>query len=272
MQLYAGEGYGTILFPGVCVFRCGRNEIQAYALNHGLEYLVEICLIGNVMAYWLERRGTTALHASAVVIAGRAVGFLAGTSRGKTTIACALLGAGFSLLSDDIVPIVGTLDGTVARPAFPQMKLLPHQLDHFWPGHRELALVHPGFQKRLTPIGGPHGFGSFHEHEAPLDCVYLLDREESPDTMPSLTELGEGERLRELVRHSFAAEMVDAVDRSGNRLARLAGIAGSVPMKRIQIPEGYDRLEEVSSVIVDDVAGRAQRRSSPSLVTGVSGP
>lgn len=250
VRLYRGEEEETVVFPGIAAFRCGPDRIDAWAYLDGLEYLVEICLIGNVMSYWLERRGICAIHASAVVIAGHAVGFIAGTSRGKTTTACSFLAAGYPLLTDDILPLTLGNGRPTAWPGFPQMKLLPEQLQLLGADGGGLEKVHPLFDKLLAPIG--NGIGRYHRRSVPLGCIYLLDR--TPAGRPTLVPITQGTALIELVKHSFAAELMDAVDRGPERLARLAQIARAVPLKRIRIPAGYDRLGEVPALVAEDAS------------------
>ena len=256
LRLYAAQDVDTLVFPGVASFACSAGEIHGRAAAPGLEYLVEICLAGNVMAFWLERQGVTAIHASAVVVAGRAACFIAGTSRGKTTTACAFLAAGHALLADDIVALSIASGCALAYPAFPQMKLLPEQLLHLGVRAVGYQKVHPGFEKLMVPIG--NGVGRYCDQAVPVGGIYLLDRVSSGTGSPSMRPVAQGEALMELVRHSFAAELVDAVDRSSGRLARLAALARAVPVRRINVPPGYDRLHEVQSLVAAQLAAESE--------------
>ena len=252
MRLFRNGGLETVVFPGIAAFECSADVINAYAFIEGIEYLVEICLVGNVMAYWLERRGICALHASAVMVDERAVAFIAGTSRGKTTTACGFVAAGHPLLTDDILPAETGPGGVTVRPAFPQMKLLPEQLGILRGDPGRFEKVHPLFEKLMVPIG--NGIGCYHSRSVPFGCIYLLDRDEDGGG-PSVLPVNRGEALMELVRHSFAAELIDAVDRGPRRLERLAAVARAVPMRRLRIPSGYGRLEDVRLLVLDDMRG-----------------
>ena len=248
VRLFRSEREESIVFPGIAAFRCAADRIDAWAYEDGLEYLVEICLIGNVMSYWLERREISAIHASSVVVAGHAVSFIAGTSRGKTTTACSFLAAGYPLLTDDILPVTRGEHGTTAWPGYPQMKLLPQQLHFLGVDAQGLEKVHPAFEKLRVPIGAD--IGRYHDRPVPLGCFYLIDR--TTDRHPTLHAVPQASALIELVKHSFAAELMDAVDRGPARLSRLAGIARTVPMRLMAVPDGYDRLSEIPGIIEED--------------------
>lgn len=248
MRLFIADEIETIVFPGIASFECSGTEIHSYAFVEGIEYMVEICLIGNVLAYWMERRGISAIHASAVVVDNYAVAFIAGTSRGKTTTACGFLTAGYPLLTDDILPVVEVSGVVMARASFPQMKLLPEQVAFLGGDPRKFKKVHPLFEKLMVPIGS--GIGNYHEEAVPLGGIYLLDRSE--DTVnPEVLPVSRADALVELVRHSFAAELMDAVDRGPSRFKRLAAIARTVPVRRLLISAGYDQLEEVRLTVME---------------------
>src|SRR5438270_8353143 len=62
-------------------------------------------LLGPVLAFVLRRRGTLALHASAVALGGRAVAIAAAPGGGKSTTAAAFAERGASILTEDVLPI-----------------------------------------------------------------------------------------------------------------------------------------------------------------------
>ena len=250
MRFFRTPAYETIVFPGIAAFECSPTEIRASAYGGGMEYLVEICLVGNVLAYWLERMGVCALHASAVMVDSLAVAFIAGTSRGKTTTACAFLAVGAALVTDDILPMEIAPGSITARPGFPQMKLLPEQLRMLGGDPEAFGKIHPLFEKLMVPIGD--GIASYHGLSLPLGRIYLLDRVGEGD-IAGIRLVSQGEALIELVRHSFLAELMDATDRGPGRLERLAVIARTVPMRRLRVPAGYGRLAEARQLVLADI-------------------
>ncbi|MGH2871706.1 MAG: hypothetical protein ACRDL5_04495 [Solirubrobacteraceae bacterium] len=81
-------------------------------------------------------RGLEVLHASAAVIDGRALAFVAPSGTGKTTLAIALVSRGAELLADDVVA-VECVDGTVlAHPGVPTANVALKQLQALPPAAR----------------------------------------------------------------------------------------------------------------------------------------
>jgi hypothetical protein len=198
-------------------------------------------------------RGTPALHASAVAVAGRAALFLAPSGGGKSTLATAFVASGLPLVSDDIVS-VGRAGGLpAAHPGYPQMRLwLDDALSLIGDAARSLAPVHPAHDKRRMPVG-PGGFGRFEDRTLPIGAVYVLERRTQPG--PCLVEPVPGaRRVIDLVRHSFAAEVVDIVGlQNATRLGVLAALAAEVPFRRLSYPSGKENLDAVTAAVIDDL-------------------
>jgi hypothetical protein len=251
IRLYVDNDAEIIELPSVCLFHCRGELIRVHPLRPDIDYLIEICFVSIVMSYWLERRQVSAIHAASVRIGDVAIAFMAGSTGGKTTIAAHLVSGGCPLVADDIVAVDTVSQTATVRPAYPQMKLLPGQVDHFWPRHPRLELIHPSYPKLRTPIG-PGGFGEFADAPCPLAAIYLLDRidEQQP---PAADPLHPGAATIELIRHSFVAQMVDAVDRSRTRMARLGTLAAIVPVRRLRYASGYDQLPVLADYLVSTV-------------------
>src|SRR5262249_49072495 len=100
-------------------------------------------LLGPVMAFVLLLRGTMGLHASAIVVCGRAVAVAGQPEAGKSTAAAALARLGYAVLSDDVVTLVEDHGTFLVRPAHPQIRL--------WPKSAEALFGFADALPRLTP-------------------------------------------------------------------------------------------------------------------------
>ncbi len=250
VELFIAGTFETLYITGVCGFEIKKDEITAHPLLPGIEYLIELFFVGNVMSYWLERRGILMLHASAVKAGDGCVAFIADSGTGKTTLATACLAAGYPLVTDDILALSVANGGVTALPGFPQMKLFPHQLALLGGNPAAYGKIHPRFEKLKVPIGSWSGekLGTFFKNKLPLKALYLLQRSETDE--PSISAVGAAAGVISLVRHAFAAELLDAVDRSSARLGKIGTIASLVPLQVLKIPEGYERLPGVVKFLV----------------------
>jgi len=246
----------VIVAPDATVFRF-TEVVDFFVLDDGIayqlhdpayDYMVELHLLGFVLSFWLERAGWPALHASAVVVDGRAVAFLSNHGGGKTSLAATLLGLGYPLLSDDLVALTPFDGGFLARPGYPQMRMWPEQALRFV-GPAELEQVHPGLTKRRVPVGAG-GLGRFDGEPRPLAALYLPQRRDGGEV--EFTTMARGPALFELVRHTFLTGIVEGTGWAARRFATLGAVVARVPLRVVRYPNGLDLLPAIAERIADD--------------------
>jgi hypothetical protein len=249
------EPDGEVLrFSGGLEFRLLPERIDRY-LPGSRSDLAELRFLGPVLSYWFERRGETALHASSVALDRGAVAFLSHHGGGKSGLAAALVQAGASLLTDDLL-VLGERDGRWgARPAYPCMRMWPDEAEHFLGASAHLPRVQEDSAKRSVAVafgsvGGVGGFGSFHDGPVPVAGLYLATRRRETAGGVEIHPVPRGEALIELVRHSFSARLVEAAGRHPARPDRLARLVRSVPVRRLTYPSGFGRLPEVAEALL----------------------
>ncbi len=266
-ELHRGAEAHLLRFPGLGDFRVADTAIDCQLDAAELAPsapLVEIRLLGPVMAFWMERRGHVALHASAVAVDGRAVVFAAAGGGGKTSLAAALMTAGRPLLADDIVAVeAGPGETFRARPGYPQLRLWPEQAERFLGGRAGLARVHPEHEKLRAPVGtagsigaiSESGFGEFCGRAVPIARIYLPARREpgSPDGSISITGLSPREALVELLKRSFSPAIAEAAGLAAARLDLLSRLVERVPVRRLAFPTSFERLGDVAAAVVADL-------------------
>ena len=244
------DGVDVVRFADDAAHYLRRDRITCHLHDPSLDWLVEIQLLGMVLALWLELRGTPTLHASAAVVHGQAVAFLGVKGGGKTTAATALVAAGHPLLVDDLLALEVTADEVRAQPGYPMLRLWPEQADHFVGDHSDLPLVHPSFTKRRVPVGA--GFGTHQTVSAPLARIYLPVRRDGGEV--TIEPISSREALIETVRQSFLHDAVHRFGLAGARLSILADVLRHVPVRRVTYPSGFGRLPELVAAIEADVA------------------
>ena len=228
-------GAEVLRFPGTADFYLDPGRIRAHLLDPDRPDLMELRLLGPVLSYWLERLGIPALHAAAVRTDAGAVGFLAHSGGGKSSLAAALLQAGASLLTDDILP-VEEIDGIfLARPGYPQMRLEPDTARRFLGRTEGLAAVSPDDSKLHVPVDGFCGTAT------PLSALYVVERRPG---RPEILPLPRRQAVIELVRHSFSPYLVEAAGLQPRRLDLFARLVRQVPVRRFRCSDGLDRLED----------------------------
>lgn len=257
-SLFRMEHGFRLHYSATADFYIQDDQIHCHLLDPAYEYWVEIALLGPVLSFWLELQGSIALHASAVVRNDSAIGFIAASRSGKTSLAASFMEDGTRLLTDDILPLHLTDRGSVmARPGYPQLRMWPDQARVFAGDPARYPLAHPDYDKRRIPAAI---IGGFHADPAPLSALLLPERGgPGPAGVPSgvaLSPVPVQEALMILLRSSFAASVLERMpEMQVRRLGILAEILQKIPVFRLKYPEGYHRLPEVRTRLVQLLEG-----------------
>lgn len=212
--------------------------------------LVEIYLLGSVMAFVLALQGIPALHAAAAVVDDCAVAFLSNNQGGKTSLSASLMELGYQLLTDDLLPLQSHEGLCLAIPGYPQMRMWPEAAQHFLGHYEDLKLVHPDLTKRRVPVG--RGWGRFCDAPRPLAAIYLPERHEGAGEV-EITSISARNAVIELIRHSFSTRLVEAMGIHPHRLDFFATFVQRVPVQRLRYPSGFEHLPAVRDAILQDV-------------------
>jgi len=90
---------------------------------------LQVYLLGHALSFALVKQGFEPLHATAVVIEGKAIAFLGDSGFGKSTLAAAFLDAGHTLLTDDLLLSRATPAGYDAFPGPRGLSYFPKSRD-----------------------------------------------------------------------------------------------------------------------------------------------
>jgi hypothetical protein len=222
------------------------KEIVIQPVEGAAEALLRLLTLGAGLATILQQRGHLVLHASAVVIGGKAVAFVGWKGQGKSTIAASLFARGYPLLTDDLLALSGK-DGqpVLAHPGFPQFKL--------WPDSAESALAEvpetltklmPDTDKRIKTI-----VDGFALEPASLDVIYVLAR--GPEL--ALHRLSRQETFKQIVSNTFCARYGSQVFEGQTGAAHLrnaARVATQVPVFKLERPSLLAGLSSHADFVV----------------------
>jgi hypothetical protein len=229
------------------------RAIIFFLQNRDHRFLVEIVLLGLAMAFWLERRGQSTLHGSAVSINGTGVGFVAVGGMGKSSLAAYLTAQGDALITEDLLAWSWCKGVALAEPAVAQLRLWPEVAAQYVSDWEALAQPHPRFSKRRLLVG-PEGIGELASQPTPLQRIYVLQRTQRPSSHPTTIRLAGGDALAELLTHSYLPEIAESFGWAARRLGQLARLIGAAPVSLLRYPSGIDQLSSVRATIVDDLA------------------
>lgn len=249
-------GFGlTVAGEGRGLFRCTSRRIDVEWTPSGVgaaHYLFTYAL-----PLWLETEGVPVLHASAVAVGGRAVGFVGPSGVGKSVLCAELLRLGCGFVADDGLALRRTA-GTGAWRAAPGPPLL-----RLWPSGLEgrlgvpaegLPRVHETLDKRRLGLPGGAAEAAVPPPDGlPLAAVYALRREPGGEGRVEISATRPRDALVQLLEHGVAAAPAAALGLSGRRLGLLADLAETVPVRPLRFPSGADSAGRVLEAIRKDL-------------------
>ena len=221
--------------------------------NPGIsDFLVALPLLGSVMATLLQRRGLLVLHASAASLGGRGIALLGDKGAGKSTTVGAIVAAGHSLLSDDVVAIDFS-DRPRIVPAHSQLKLWESSASSIGLSSLERqARLHPSIEKSQFSLTE-----GFCDHPVPLAALYVLMRCDQAAVLPMEPQTA----LQALMRYSYMGRFGEAGfgGSLGTFFRRSAELASAGLPRLLQVPHGIGNIPDAIAAIEADL----QRQDLP---------
>lgn len=139
----------TLRFFGVCDFDLDETtRLLTIHLDPKADpAIAELLLTSSALSFLLELQGHCVIHASAVVLRGRAAAFIGPSACGKSSLAAALCAQGAPLLSDDVLrcytsPVARCTRGSLALRLRPESSELARLFSKVTPSIDERTVVH----------------------------------------------------------------------------------------------------------------------------------
>lgn len=206
-------------------------------------------LLGPVLGLLLRLRGVTCLHASAVAIGGRAVGFIGAEGAGKSTTAAAMARRGFTVISDDVVALAEHGGEFFVHPAYPYLCLWPESVASLYGSPDALPRFSRSYEKRCLSLDKQKLV--FATHALPLAAIYILgDRRTDP--APVIEPVSGQTALVTLIANTYATNMLDSTMRA-REFESLGRLVPRIAIRKVSAHRDPARLGSLCDRISDDV-------------------
>lgn len=209
-------------------------------------------LLGPVMGLALCLRGRICLHASGVVIDGRAVALVGPPGAGKSTTAAAFGAFGHGVLSDDIVTLTDTGPKLLAHPGYPRLRLWPESLAALAELGTAVPALPAGWGQQRYHLDISREDYAFQTAALPLAAVYVLAPRSTAERAPFVEPLPGNQALMALVANTFAGRLLDRAMRA-REFDVFSRIATSLPVRRLTPHADVRRLPALCDAVLSDM-------------------
>ncbi len=207
-------------------------------------------LLGPLLGFALRLRGVLALHASAVLIGGRAVALLGPGGAGKSTTAAAFAAAGVPVLADDIVAVRVIGGVATAFPSYRLLRLWDESEQILFGTTGQLPKLTPTWEKRALPLGAAF---PFHPAPAPLGDLFLMAPRAADERAPFVEAVRPSEAFMALVANTYANYLLDDAMR-GQEMRALDALLRGRRVRRLVPHADPSRLDALVRCVQAAVA------------------
>jgi len=187
--------------------------------------LAKVYLLGSAMGLALYQRNLLVMHASAVLIGGRATLFVGSSGAGKSTLAASLSQHGYSVLADDLVPIAYDAQmGAVVWPGACSFKLRGDSVDSLRLRRGDLAPISNRVDKFYVPNPNPAVDRSYV-----VERIMVLGRVPNSE-LAGVDKLGMLPALRAITTHAYRPNYIELLGIRHQHFYRCAQLAEHVPV------------------------------------------
>jgi hypothetical protein len=226
--------------------RITARRIGAGSLESFFDYLLT-----QVLSFALLRQGIEPLHASVVVIDGRAVGFLGDSGHGKSCLVTTFLKSGYPLLTDDMLVLHGSNGSFMAYPGLPRIKLFPKRAAALLGRPVNGTKMNPTTSKMVIPLRSEESC----RVPVPLSRLYVLNSPAAAMRNQKVTirRLSRRESLVALIQHTFNFKM-DVPERLKSNFLFNSSLALKTPVSVLTYPRKWTSLAAVRDAVLRDLA------------------
>ena len=251
----SGEDY-LLEFPDLAKFEISgdRAYIRCYPGADVDDASIRHLLLDQVIPRVIGHGGGIVLHASAVVIGGKAAAFLGAPGSGKSTLAASFLMNGCPMLADDCLLIRPHGNDVVGVRSYAGLRLLQDTIDAIVGGEYELKeAADYSSKKRVTlPVDSLLEGGAI-----PIAALFLL----APPTGGALRGTAELEKIdgaqtvTELIKHSYILDVSDKAIIAEKFSTTGNIVASGLPVYRLTYPHKHTLLDQIRAVVEGVVTG-----------------
>ncbi len=243
-NLWSGNSKLLIKIPKIADYLiCEGKEIIISPHSNADEDNIRLFLLGSAFGALLVQRGFLVLHGNAIQVNNACMVCLGESGAGKSTLAAAFMQRGYSVLSDDVVPVNAK---KCAVPGFARIKIWQDTADSLRIDTQKLKRIAPELEKFNYPV--PNQFVST---PLPIKWIYILDKHEDSEFV--IETVSGMDRFEYLNNNTYRRHYLNGVNLNMSHLEQCGDLASSVHLAKIRRPNSGFFVDQLMDEILDDI-------------------
>lgn len=223
------------------------NKIIVSPLNGSEEDKIRLYILGTCMGALLLQRKVLPLHGSAIAINGKAYAIVGEREAGKSTLASSLINKGYSLLSDDIIPVTFNGDNRpIVIPSYPQQKLWQESLSEFGMDASQFKSLFERETKYAVPA-------TEHFYPSPLELAGVFELIKSETENIKLRKVQGLERFHLLYKHTFRNFFLPDLSLREWHFKYISGFVNKVCIHQLIRPSSEFTANKLANLIINTI-------------------
>ncbi|MBI4611278.1 MAG: hypothetical protein HY726_19995 [Candidatus Rokubacteria bacterium] len=232
------------------VISADGRRIAGRSLDGGSVEAFQTYLLGQVLSFALLKQGIDSLHATVVVVDGKAVAFVGDCGYGKSSLGAAFLQAGHSLLTDDLLVVEENGHSFRAWPGPPRIKLFPEVAKRVFGDGVVGTPMNPLTPKLVIRLAWKMSWLG----AAPLKAIYVLTppAQNTRRARVTIRPLAPRQAFLALLKNTFNAVIVEP-ERLARQFDLTARLVARIPVRLLAFPRDLARLPAVRAALESDL-------------------
>lgn len=209
----------------------------------------QVYLLGQALSFALVKQHLEPLHATTVIVGGKAVAFLGSNAFGKSSLGASFLAGGFRLLTDDLLMLRDSPRAVLAYPGPPRIKLFSKVAACVLGQGADDAVMNADTDKRVLRLDAQQSC----REPFVLEAVYAVAAPRDACRTPAvrIESLSPREAFLALLKGAFNRRLV-STERQERQFDMMARLANRIVVKTLSYPRAIDRLPEVRAAVLAD--------------------
>lgn len=227
-------------------FRINPEMNQVWVSFESITYAdMESFFVGTLMGAILRLRNQLCLHASVVVINGKAIAFMGQKRSGKSTTAAAFARLGYQILADDIAVIKEEGNQFYIQPGYPRLRLRPKTVEVMHAGEAsDLPKVNSRVDSRYADITD-----QFCTDQLPIAALFILSSDLTDLVEPFIEPLNLPQRLVHLGKNTFANYAITPQNRK-KEFEQLARLVTNVSVNKLHVVYDIAKVDKQCEAVL----------------------